>query len=100
MPIKDHVDHTWETIWNAETTQKAKLSFSGTQIGSGSNKSITIYIPMMKLIDGVQYSPTQEGFNPQTMKWNFYKASSNPTGMSSTYPYLEIINTLATSVIA
>lgn len=100
ITLKELTDHTYYTIWNAETTQKCTLNIQGSQIGSGTNKTFAFYIPKMQLIKEPQYALTSEGTNPVTLEFKILKAASNPSGMSSTYPYFEITNGLSTSLLA
>lgn len=100
VTIKDHADHTYETLWSAETAEKAKLSIEGTQIGSGVNKRFSVVMPRMLLVQEPAYAITSEGSNGTTLTFRLLKASANPTGMSSTYPYFEIVNGLSTSLLA
>jgi len=100
ITLKELADHTYYTIWSAETAQKCKFTVSGSQIGSGTNKSVAVYIPRMQLISAPSYSVTSNGTNAVTYTFRISKASANPTGMSSTYPYFEITNGLSTSLLA
>lgn len=100
ITVKALADHTFFTVWNNQTAQKAKLSFQGTQIGSGTNKALNIFLPKIVLVNEPKYSVTNPGTNPLSMSFRALKASANPTGMTSTYPYFTIVNTLATSLVA
>lgn len=93
-------DHTWLTAWNTETVYKSKLQVESTQIGTGLNRQYNIYLPGMVLIQKPEIPLSNPGANPVTLTFKLVKAASNPTGMSSTYPYVEVINTLATSLLA
>lgn len=98
--VKELVDHSYYTIWNAETAQKAVVIVQGTQIGAGDNKTFAIYLPRMLLVTEPQYALTDQGTNSLALNFRLLKASANPTGMDSTYPYFEITNTLSTSLLA
>lgn len=100
ITVKELADHTYYTVWSAETAKKVLVSVEGAQIGSGTNKGIKLYIPRVKMVNEPGYSPTDEGTNPLTLGWKLLGASAAPTGMTSRYPYLEITNTLATSLLA
>lgn len=100
VTLKELADHTWFTIWSAETPQKATLNIQGTQIGSGQNRAITIYLPRLVLVQEPDYAITSAGVNPVTLTFKIIAASSNPSGMSSTYPYFEIINTRTAALLA
>lgn len=94
------IDHTRFSEWLAETAMKCSLNIQGTQIGSGVNKAITINIPRMKYEAEPNYSIAGPGVNPYTATFRIIKAQSNPSGMTSTYPYFEMINGLSTSLLA
>lgn len=100
LGVKSLEDHTRLTEWSAETPQKCALNIQGTQIGSGVNKGINILIPRMLLVQEPQYQLTSAGINPLTLTYRILQASANPTGMTSTLPYFEIINGLSTSLLA
>lgn len=98
--VKELADHSYYTIWSAETARKASIAIQGTQIDAGVNKSFTINLPRMLLVTEPQYALTDPGTNTLALNFRLLKAASNPTGMSSVYPYFEIINTLSTSLLA
>lgn len=100
ITLKELADHTFYTYWQNETALKCSLNIQGTQIGSGVNRAITIYIPKMLLINEPKYAHTQPGVNPYTMNFQIIEATANPTGMTSKQPYFEIINNLSTSLLA
>lgn len=100
LGVKSLEDHAKFTEWAAETPQKCSLNIQGTQIGSGVNKALTINIPRMLLVQEPSYNLTSEGINPLTLTYRILQASANPTGMSSTWPYFELINGLSTSLLA
>lgn len=80
-----------------------KLSFdnqSTTQIGSGDYHQFKFNLPRAKIVEEPSYDITGPGFNQITYKYDGLKAASNPTGMSSTYPYFELINEISTSLLA
>lgn len=98
--VKQLDDHTYFTAWLAETAKKARLSIEGSQIGAGVNKRFTLVMPRLKQPEGPAYSPTDPGTNPVLLNFRLLKASANPSGMSSPFPYIEIVNTLSTSLLA
>jgi hypothetical protein len=83
---------TYFTAQDAETAYKCSFAIEGTQIGTGENKSITIYVPRMKVLATPSHSLAEVGENPLSVTFQIFKASANPTGMTSTYPYIEIVN--------
>lgn len=100
VTVKELADHAYYTIWNAETARKALLEIQGTQIGTGTNKRLSVYLPRMILVTEPQYALTDQGTNTLSLNFRLLKASANPTGMTSTYPYFEIVNGLSTSLLA
>lgn len=98
--VKELADHTYLTYWANQTALKCSLNIQGTQIASGVNKAITINLPKMQLVTEPQYALTSEGVNPLSMTFKLLYTSSAPTGMTSGYPYIEMINTLSTSLLA
>lgn len=100
LTVKSLVDHTKFAEWLAETPQKCSLNIQGTQIGSGTNKTLAINIPKMQLVQEPDYKLASEGINPLTLTYRILQATANPTGMSSTWPYFELTNNLSTSLLA
>ncbi len=98
--LKELPDLTQFGDWDLETTKKCRLTLTGSQIGTGSFRSLDIYIPQMQLVSAPQYSVSSPGINPVTLTFKISKASANPTGMTSTYPYFEIVNTRSTALLA
>lgn len=101
VTLKELADHTLTfTEWAAQTYKKCKLNVQGTQIASGVNRAVTIYIPKMVQVGEPNYAITSEGVNEVTVTYRIVDAGSNPTGMNSTKPYFEFINTRSTSFLA
>lgn len=101
IDVKELADHAYYTIWSAETARKALIQIEGTQIGTGTNKSFSIYLPRMLLVTEPTYALTDQGTNTLSMEFRLLKAATAPTGMTaSTYPYFEIVNGLSTSLLA
>jgi hypothetical protein len=101
ITCKDMGDHTYFTLWSAETALKAKLNFEGSQIGTGTNKGTAMYFPALRLIKEPGNALTNPGFNPLTLEFRGLKALAAPTGMSvSTYPYIIQTNNRAGSLLA
>jgi hypothetical protein len=86
--------------WDAETSYKCALIIEGSATASGGdNRSWAEYTPRMKLVQAPQYNVTDSGYNSVTLNFVIMQASANPTGMSSTLPYVELINTKSTNYI-
>lgn len=100
LTVKELATQAYYTVWSAETAQKALIDIQGTQIGSGTNKTFIIQFPRILLTQEPQYQVNTDGTNTLGLNFQLAVASANPTGMTSTYPYFEITNTLATSLLA
>lgn len=100
ITVKELADHTYYAVWEAETVKKALLTVEGTQIGTGTNKHLKLYLPNMKLITEPQAPFTSPGINTLSLNFKLLAANSAPTGMSSVYPYMTITNGLSTSLLA
>ena len=100
VTLAQNANHTWLSAWNTETVYKSRLQVESTQIGTGLNRQYNMYLPGMILIQKPEINLANDGANPVTLTFKLLKAASNPTGMSSTYPYIEVINTLSTSLLA
>lgn len=93
-------DMTWFTANDAGTTFKSKFLLEGQPIGAGGSvRSIAIYLPRMKVVTSPDYNLTGAGNNPVTVTFELYAADAAPTGMTSVYPYMEIVNGSATAMI-
>jgi hypothetical protein len=100
VTIEGLADHTVTAWHEAETKLKSKFMVEGTQIGSGSLRSMFVYLPQMHLLEHVNSPMTSPGVNAVTCTFELSKADSNPTGFSSTYPLIEFVNTYATALLA
>jgi hypothetical protein len=100
ITVKELADQAYYTVWSAETAQKASIDIQGTQIGTGTNKTFKLLLPRLLLVSAPQYAVTTDGTNTLSLNYNIAAATTNPTGMTSLYPYFEITNTLATSLLA
>ncbi|TXH14218.1 MAG: hypothetical protein E6R03_09690 [Hyphomicrobiaceae bacterium] len=100
ITVKELADQAYYTVWLNETAQKASIDIQGTQIGSGTNKTFKLLLPRLLLVQEPQYAVTGDGVNTLGLNFNIAVAGSNPTGMTSTYPYFEITNGLSTSLLA
>lgn len=92
VTLRANADNTYYTAWDAGTEYKCLFQSIGTQIASGDNKSVTFYTPRMKLINAPDFSNSDVGINPVTLTFKILAAESNPTGMSSTLPYVGLLN--------
>ncbi len=99
LTVRELADQSYYAIWAAETAQKASIDIQGTAIGSGTNKTFKVYFPRLLLLDDPDYTIT-DGTASLGLNFQIKEAVSNPTGMSSVYPYFEITNNLSTSLLA
>lgn len=103
VTLRERLDHTWETANLNETAYKCKLGIEGSQIGSGDNKALDIYIPRMKLETDPDYTVSNAGHNPETLTFKLLAATSAPTGFDGTlgeYPYVELLNESSSAYIS
>lgn len=100
VQLKNHADNTWEAAAQAGTEYKSTLHFDGTQIAGGVNKKYTFFLPRMVPIQTPQYNLTSPGANPTVVTFRLLDATAAPTGMSSAYPYVEVINERTSAYVA
>lgn len=100
ITLRKSEDNTYYTAWDAGTEYKCLFQSIGTQIASGDNKSITLYVPRMKLINAPDFNNADVGINPLQLTFKILAASSNPTGMSSTLPYAGLLNERSTAYLS
>jgi hypothetical protein len=98
--LKQLDDNTYLTAAQSSTEYKCLLSFDGSQIASGDNKSFTFYVPRMMLIETPSYELSSPGLNGYGINFDILEAASNPTGMGDTTPYNELTNTRTTAYVA
>lgn len=94
----DNID--FYLAWLNGDTFKCELAIEGSQIGTGNYKTYREVCPRMKLVQPPVYNVTESGFNSVDLTFTLLQASANPTGMVSTMPYTQIINTKNTAYIA
>lgn len=99
VTLAQNANHTWLNAWNTETVYKSLFTVEGAQIGTGVNRQYRIYLPGMILIQKPEINLANDGANPMTLTFRLVRAATNPTGMSSTFPYIELVNTLATTLL-
>jgi len=92
-------DHTWYTAADAGTEYKARFQFTGAQIGSGVNQRFSMFFPRLQIIDDPEYTATTPGNNKHVVTYTVMQATANPTGMSSTNPYVEYVNGISVAYI-
>lgn len=85
--------------WNAGDTFKCALIVEGSQIGAGDNKTWAEYTPRIKLVQAPKYNITDAGYNSVMLDFVILQATTAPTGMASTLPYLQITNEQTTNYI-
>lgn len=100
VTFKELADLTYFTAYDAGTEYKADFDIQGSQIGSGDNETFKILLPRLKIVNQPEYAIEEAGTNDLTVVFDCLVASANPTGMGSKYPYFEVINGTATSLLA
>lgn len=93
ITLKSMDDNTFFTAFDASTAYKCSLNIQGAAIASGVNHAFTSYIPYMIPLVDPDNAISSPGINPLTVQFYIMKTSANPTGMNSTMPYFEFINT-------
>lgn len=100
IELGNMADHTWYTAAAAGTEYKAQIAVEGAQIGTGVNRGLTTFFPRLKLIQDPTYDLGSLGHNPHVLNFEAITATANPTGMNSTLPYAQVINTVSTNLLA
>lgn len=94
-------DHTYLDAADNATRSKFLVNAESTkQIGAGDNHTVAFFSPKAGIIEQPSRDFTGVGFNEHGVNFKLFKAGSAPTGMSSEYPYFEITNEIATSLLA
>jgi len=78
---------------------KAQFTVTGPLIGGTTYYSATFYFPRLKIVADPDASKNNTGENPYSLTFKALVASANPTGMASTYPYVEIVNDKTTAYL-
>lgn len=97
MNLKTLENQTWFNAIQAGTEYKADFTVTGDTIGGGFSYAMVMSFPRLKIVSDPQYALTDPGENPETVTFEALVATANPTGMTSTYPYVEVTNTRTTS---
>ena len=100
VTLKNSNNHTYEDAAQAGTEYKASIRAEGTQIGSGDNKKVEIFIPRMKLLPIPQYNLDSPGENQKILVFKILSASANPTDMDDHDFYVEFINEKSDAYVA
>jgi len=90
---------TWYTAYEAGTEYKAELLITGPVLASNTYK-FRILFPRLKIVSDPQYNLSTPGVNEHVVVFQALVASTNPTGMPSTYPFIEVTNDRATRYLA
>ena len=98
--LKQLDDNTYLTAAQSSTEYKSLLSFDGTQIGAGDNKSYSLLVPRMVLAETPSFGWNSPGLNGYGLVFDIIEADSNPTGMSDTTPYATVTNERTTAYVA
>lgn len=93
VTLKSLEDVTFFRAARAGTEYKASFTITDTTlIGNGNYRMIVRHWPRLKLVTDPEYGLSEAGINPLTLNFKCLVATSNPTGMISTYPYALIQN--------
>lgn len=100
LTLKELADNMYFTAHQAGTEYKARLTVTG-PIAAGSTAYLVEYnFPRLKVVVPPQRPISSAGNNPCTVVLKALVASSAPSGMISAYPYIRIVNTRSTSLLA
>lgn len=94
---KNQPDLDFMTAHQEGTEYKASLLVEGPVISGTTTYAYEFYFPRLKIVTPVEASASSPGRNPESITFRCLKATANPAGMSSTYPYIRIVNTKATA---
>lgn len=94
------VDHTFFTAHEAGTLYKMSINTQGAQIGAGDDFRFTSLFPYLKVIESPDFSISDAGENGHTVTFKGFVAPSTPTGMSSVYPYFELLNDNSSAILS
>ena len=95
LTFKTLADLTYFTAVNAGTEYKADIVVQGTLISGSTYNTFIVLLPRLKIVTDPDYNPSSPGENPLTVKFRTLVASSVPSGMTSVYPSVNIINNKA-----
>lgn len=91
VTFKNFADFTYYTAQAAGTEYKADLVCTA----ATGNGEFHVLLPRLKIVADPQHTISNPGENPYTVVFKGLAATTNPTGMFSTYPHLKVINTAA-----
>lgn len=87
---------TWWRASAAGTEYKASFTVTGSTIGGGISKGLTLYFPRLKLIEEPSNPISSGGVNPVTLTFKCLVADSVPSGMCDRYPHAVVTNAKST----
>lgn len=97
VTFKDLETFKYYTAQEAGTEYKATLNITGPIATGSSPFRMQYFLPRLKVVNDPSNPTSSAGRNPLIVTFEVLKASANPTGMESTYPYVEIYNLEADS---
>lgn len=98
--LKQLDDNTYLLAAQSSTEYKSELLVDGDQIAAGVNASYEFHLPRMVLVDTPSFGLSSPGLNSYGLNFDLVEASANPTGMSDTTPYANVINERTTAYVA
>lgn len=89
--------HTSNTVlsyqnWVDNDKYAADIVFTGTRIGAGVNRSFTIRMPKLHLVEAPDYPVTDAGFNEYTLTFRMIDSDNVIAGFTSNSTEFEFIN--------
>jgi len=96
VTFKTLADLTYFTAVNAGTEYKADLVVQGDLISGSTYNMFIIMLPRLKIVTDPDFNVTDPGENPLKVRFKSLVATSVPSGMTSVYPSINVINSRAT----
>lgn len=96
LTFKTLADLTYFTAVNAQTEYKADLIVQGDLISGSTYNTFIIMLPRLKIVTDPDYNVASAGENPLKVRFKTLTATAVPSGMTSVYPSVNIINSRAT----
>ena len=98
LPRASNNNVDYFSSWEDMTAKKAKLTFTGPTAGNNSTYRVSFYFPRLML--NTPPDVKLEGVIKNELTFSVLEAASTPTGMNSTRPYMEVVNTAANDYLS
>lgn len=99
IELKNLQDLTWFDAQDGAKEYKAALVITGNLIGGSIYYKKQYFFPRLKVIKDPAYDLNTTAENPSTIVFDCIAATSNPTGMISTLPYVTLQNTKSSAYL-